>query len=68
MGWENVYVDGQLTRVNQDGQRIEQLDNFQPGGVHDHIVANDGLNADFVRINGEIVVDHRPGNPNPYGN
>lgn len=66
MGWERVDVNGQHTEVKQAGQRIEQLDNFH-GRQHDHIASNDGLNADFVRINGEIVVDNRPGNPNPYG-
>ena len=65
MGWDRIDVNGQHTEVKQDGQRIDQLDNFQPGGAHDHIIARDGLNANYVRINGEVVVNDR--RPNPYG-
>lgn len=65
MGWEQIDVNGQKTEVKQDGPRIDQLDNFGPGGSHDHIVARDGLNANYVRINGEVVVDDN--RPNPYG-
>ncbi|MGA7966744.1 MAG: hypothetical protein WCB49_12835 [Gammaproteobacteria bacterium] len=67
MSWDKMQVNGQQISSQQQGQRVEQLDNFRPGGAHDHIVSNDGLNADYVRINGEVVVDNRPGNPNPYG-
>lgn len=65
MGWDRVDVNGQHTEVKQDGQRIEQLDNFRPGGAKDHIVSNDGLNANYVRINGQVVVDDLA--QNPYG-
>ena len=65
MGWEPGQLDGQPAQVKQDGQRIEALNNFRPGNRHDHIVSNDGLNADYVRINGEVVVDNNL--PNPYG-
>jgi hypothetical protein len=65
MGWDRLEVDGQTIRSKKDGQRVEQLDNFRSGGGHDHIVSNDGLNADFVRIEGVVVVDNR--RPNPYG-
>jgi hypothetical protein len=64
MGWEPGQVDGQSAQVKQTGQRIEAINNFGPGGVHDKIVSNDGLNADYVRINGEVVVDNSL--PNPY--
>jgi hypothetical protein len=65
MGWDKFHENGELIRSKQEGQRIEQLDNFRPGGAHDHIVSQDGLNANYVRINGEVVVDDR--RPNPYG-
>jgi hypothetical protein len=65
MSWDRVDVSGQHTEVKQVGQRIEQLDNFGPGGTKDHIVSNDGLNANYVRINGQVVVDDKL--QNPYG-
>lgn len=65
MGWEPGQVDGQAAQVKQAGQRIEAINNFGPGGQHDHLVSNDGLNADYVRINGEVVVDANQ--PHPYG-
>jgi hypothetical protein len=64
MGWKEVQPDPRIVS-KQQGDRVEQLDNFRRGGAHDHIVSNDGLNANFVRINGEIVVDDR--RPDPYG-
>lgn len=64
MGWERVDVNGRHTEVKQVGQRIEQLDNFH-GQQHDHLVSNDGLNANYVRVNGQVVVDDHK--QNPYG-
>jgi hypothetical protein len=64
MSWGPGRVDGQPAQVNENGTRVEALYNFN-GSVHDHIVSNDGLNADYVRENGQVIVDANQ--PNPYG-
>jgi hypothetical protein len=63
MGWEDGKLDGQDAKVKQVGSRIEAI--TKTGADHDHIVANDGLNADYVRERREVVVNNRW--PNPYG-
>jgi hypothetical protein len=64
MSWGPGQVGGDPARVKEDGSRIEALYNFN-GSAHDHIVSNDGLNADYVRENGQVIVDNSQ--PNPYG-
>ena len=63
MGWKPGELDGQPARVKETGARIEAI--TTTGAEHDHIVANDGLNADYVRVGGRAVVDNL--RPNPYG-
>lgn len=53
-------IDGEPAKVREDGQRVEALwgghpmpDNDKPGFKHGHIVTNDGVNADYVRLPGE---------------
>ncbi|MGH2959559.1 MAG: hypothetical protein ACRDKE_08120 [Solirubrobacterales bacterium] len=68
MGWQPGEVDGQPGLVKQQGTRIEGLGNLQ-NPVHDHIVSNDGLNADYVREGTHVIVDNlspNPYEPNPY--
>jgi hypothetical protein len=52
-------------QIKQSGERIDALYNFQKGGVHDHLVSNDGLNAAYLRENGQVIVNDQA--PNPYG-
>lgn len=64
MGREPGQVGGQPAQIKQFGQRIDAIHDFQPGGVHSHIVSNDGLNADYVREGNMVIVD--ASKPNPY--
>lgn len=54
--WGEGEVEGERAEVRQQGDRVEALYNFR-GGQHDHLVANDGLNADYVREGGRVVID-----------
>lgn len=63
MGWKPGEIDGQPARVKETGTRVEAI--TKTGAEHDHIVANDGMNADYVRIGGQVIVDNN--RPNPYG-
>jgi hypothetical protein len=56
MGWYKGEVDGKPAEVKEDGQRVEAIYNLN-NDPHDHIVTNDGVNADYVRENGEVIVD-----------
>ncbi len=64
MAREPGQVGGSPAKIEQTGSRIDALYNFGPAGAHDHIVSNDGLNADFLRENGQVIVDSNL--PNPY--
>jgi hypothetical protein len=47
--------------VRQAGERLEAIYNLRGSNDHDHIVANDGVNADYVRERGRPTVDIRLG-------
>jgi hypothetical protein len=57
MGWDKGKVDGKPAQVKEDGKRVEAIYNFRAGGVHDKIVTNDGVNADYVREGGKVIVN-----------
>jgi len=59
--WVEGEVDGRKARVRQEGERLEAIYNLRGPNDHDHIVANDGLNADYVRERGRPTIDIRPG-------
>lgn len=63
MSWEDGKLDGQDAKVKQEGTRIEAI--TKTGAEHDHIVSNDGLNADYYREGGDVVVDNSQSDP--YG-
>jgi len=65
MGREPGQVGGSPAQIQQSGDRIDALYNFQKGGVHDHLVSNDGLNASYLRENGQVIVNDKA--PSPYG-
>lgn len=58
--WVPGEIDERPANVRQEGERLEAISNFR-GAKHDHIVANDGLNADYVREHGRPTIDIRPG-------
>lgn len=47
--------------MRQEGARLEAIYNLRGPNGHDHIVANDGVNADYVRERGRPTIDIRPG-------
>ena len=57
MSWSKGKVDGKPAEVKEDGKRVEAIYNFRSGGVHDKIATNDGVNADYVREDGKVIVD-----------
>lgn len=59
MGREPGKVGDSPAKIKQEDERIDALYNFGAGGTHDHLVSNDGLNADYLRENGEVIVDNR---------
>ncbi len=68
MGWKKGELDGERARVKEEGTRVEAV--TTTGKIHDHVVANDGLNADYVREGTEVIVDNLhpdPYNPKPRG-
>src|SRR3954452_4041217 len=68
MGWlDGGNVDGEEAKTKQQGERLDAIwggsAGNTPGDGHGHIVSNDGVNADYVRLPGmahdEYVVDNR---------
>jgi hypothetical protein len=57
MGWYDGKVDDKPAKVKEEGTRVEALYNLRPDNK-DHIVSNDGVNADYVREGGEVIVDN----------
>lgn len=64
MAREPGQVGDSAALIRQDGQRLDAIYNFG-GSRHDHLVSNDGLNAAYLRENGQVIVDHSLANP--YG-
>jgi hypothetical protein len=60
MGWKDGKVDGKPAEVKEDGKRVEAISNLK-NDPHDHIVTNDGINADYVREKGEVIVNEPKG-------
>jgi hypothetical protein len=56
MGWYDSKVDGKPARVKETETRVEAISNLK-ADPKDHIVSNDGLNADYVRENGQVIVN-----------
>lgn len=61
MGWYDGKVDGKPAQVKETGTRVEAIYNLQ-NTPHDHIATNDGVNASYVRENGEVIVNEPPEN------
>lgn len=47
--------------MRQEGERLEAIYNLRGPNDHDHIVTNDGVNAEYVRERGRPTIDIRPG-------
>ncbi len=64
MGRDPGQVGDSQALVKQEGERIDALYNFN-GAEHDHLVSNDGINAAYLRENGEVIVDNSRADPYP---
>jgi hypothetical protein len=60
MGWEKGEIDGKPAEVKETGKRVEAISNLKDD-PKDHVVSNDGLNADYVRESGEVIVNEPKG-------
>lgn len=50
-------VGDSRAKIDEEGDRIDALYNFRGGDDKDHLVSNDGINASYLREDGEVIVD-----------
>lgn len=50
-------VGDSRAKIDEGGDRIDALYNFRGGNDKDHLVTNDGVNASYLREDGEVIVD-----------
>ncbi|PSO43355.1 hypothetical protein BRC19_01030 [Candidatus Saccharibacteria bacterium QS_5_54_17] len=59
---EEGKVGDRRAKIRKEGDRIDAKYNFRPGEKgprqHDHLVSNDGVNAAYLREDGETIVDN----------
>ncbi len=56
MGWGDGKINDKPAQVKETGTRVEAISNLH-NDPKDHVVSNDGVNADYVRESGEVIVN-----------